>query len=97
MIDDLRDYRFYASDMVHPSDQAVDYIWEQFRKALFSVQTEGQLSKVMAIIKACQHRPINPKSVKYREFVEVQLRKMGELSGIDFENERASLNKILDC
>lgn len=55
--DDLRDYRFYASDLVHPSEQAVEYIWEKFRETYLDSRGEDLLRKGEKAWKAAQHRP----------------------------------------
>lgn len=56
--DDLRDYRFYASDLVHPSDQAVEYLWEIFRATYLNAEGEALLKEGNSIVKAYFHRPL---------------------------------------
>lgn len=56
--DDLRDYRFYASDLVHPSDSAVEYIWEIFRKTFIDDKGDNLLKEGSRSYKALNHRPI---------------------------------------
>lgn len=56
--DDLRDYRFYASDLVHPSDEAVEYIWEKFKEMYIDEQGEKRLKEGEAIRKGLEHRPL---------------------------------------
>lgn len=56
--DDLRDYRFYGSDLVHPSDTAVDYVWEKFRDRYLSEASRQLLAEGEKITKRLQHRPI---------------------------------------
>lgn len=56
--DDLRDYRFYASDLVHPSDQAVEYLWEIFRQTYLDSDGERLLKEGNGILKAISHRPL---------------------------------------
>lgn len=68
MNDDLRDYRFYAPDMVHPSPQAVDYIWERFAGAAFSDGTRRLMAEIDAVAAAAAHRPQNPDSEAHRRF-----------------------------
>lgn len=68
--DELRDYRFYASDMLHPSEQAVDYIWEVFSDTFFSDETKKFVAEWRPIKKALEHRPFNPESDEYRLFME---------------------------
>lgn len=58
MTDDLRDYRFYASDMVHPSPEAVDYIWEKFQDRYLSKESRTLLAEGEKVTKRLQHRPI---------------------------------------
>jgi hypothetical protein len=73
LMDDLRDYRFYADDMVHPSTMAIDYVWQHFVDTFFSPATQAlnqQISKIMA---AAAHRPFNPDTEAHRAFVERQL------------------------
>lgn len=70
MMDDLRDYRFYSSDMVHPSLQAVDYIWQKFAATMFSEQAVEVSRRVEKITQALSHRPFNPDSDAHRAFVE---------------------------
>lgn len=67
--DELRDYRFYAADMIHPSEQAVDYIHERFAETFFSKETH-QMTREWAPIKAAlNHRPFNPESEEYKAFL----------------------------
>jgi hypothetical protein len=70
MMDDLRDYRFYAGDLIHPSSQAVDYIWEKFGNAYFSPQTMELIKEWEHIQQALNHRPFNPESEEYLRFRE---------------------------
>lgn len=58
MNDDLRDYRFYASDMVHPSPEAVDYIWEKFQDRYLSKESRALLAEGEKVTKRLNHRPI---------------------------------------
>ena len=68
--DELRDYRFYAPDMLHPSQQAVDYIWERFADTFFSSKTKAFMSEWLPIKAALNHRPFNPESAEHRAFIE---------------------------
>ena len=67
--DELRDYRFYASDMLHPSQQAVDYIWERFVAIVFSDSAREYLREWKPVKEALAHRPFNPDSDAYRSFI----------------------------
>ncbi|WP_418262183.1 GSCFA domain-containing protein [Flavobacterium faecale] len=69
MMDELRDYRFYAPDMLHPSQVAIDYIWERFKEATISESSFSLMKEVQQIQTALLHRPINPNSESHQQFV----------------------------
>ncbi|HOY38975.1 MAG: GSCFA domain-containing protein [Bacteroidales bacterium] len=69
MMDELRDYRFYSSDMLHPSETAIEYIWEKFGEAYFSENTHKLTQKATAISRSLKHRPHHSNSTAYAEFV----------------------------
>lgn len=66
--DELRDYRFYKPDMLHPSDQAVDYIFERIASTYFSDATVTFLKEWKPIREALNHRPLHPESEEYQRF-----------------------------
>ena len=68
--DDLRDYRFYKEDLIHPNNQAIQYIWEQFGNAYFSDEVKNFINENYKIKAALEHRPNDEKSPKYQEFLE---------------------------
>ena len=68
--DELRDYRFYNSDMLHPSDQAVEYIWERLSAVYFSDDTRRFVEEWRPIREALGHRPFNPDSQEYKSFLQ---------------------------
>ena len=68
--DELRDYRFYREDMLHPTDQAVEYIWQRFGETFFSKQTGKFLEEWHPIKAALAHRPFNPEAEEYKKFLE---------------------------
>lgn len=70
LMDDLRDYRFYAEDLVHPSNIAIDYIWERFCEAALSPRAKRLLPKIEDIITASEHRPLHPQSDSFALFKE---------------------------
>lgn len=70
VLDELRDYRFFADDMIHPSSMAVEYVWERFCAAFFTEKTLELLPQVAKINKALQHRPLKADSEAYRRFTE---------------------------
>lgn len=59
MIDDLRDYRFYAADMVHPSDTAIEYIWHTFQATYFDDRTAQAVARCERVFKRMMHRPMS--------------------------------------
>ena len=79
VLDELRDYRFYAPDMLHPSAQAVDYIWERLVDSYFSPAAKDYLAEWRPLKQALAHKPFNPDSPDYRAFHEQTLAKVAEL------------------
>jgi len=69
MMDELRDYRFYKEDMVHPNEVAINYIWEYFQECWINVAAIKFMEKVGDVQKGLQHIPFNPDSDKHQEFV----------------------------
>lgn len=69
VLDDLRDYRFYKEDFIHPNQQAVQYIWEKFGKSYFSAETQIFIEENLKIKQALSHRPQSPHSPKHQEFL----------------------------
>ncbi len=92
MMDELRDYRFYAEDMLHLSPVATDYIFDRFSKAMVSDESLEISAQVLKISKAVQHRPFNPKSAEYEKFLRSNLNEISKLksrfSFLDLSNER---------
>lgn len=79
MNDDLRDYRFYERDMVHPSSVAIDYIWECWRAWAIAPDAEGAMREAERIWTAAKHRPTEPDSQAHREFCEKMLERIDRL------------------
>ena len=69
MLDDLRDYRFYAKDMVHPNETAIDYIWEQFKIVWIDEKISSVMKEVEAVQRGLAHRPFNPTSQQHQKFL----------------------------
>lgn len=69
MMDELRDYRFYAEDMLHPSQKAVDYIWIQFFENYISESQFGLMNDICSIQKGLKHRPFNPNTESHQKFL----------------------------
>ena len=69
MMDELRDYRFYAADMLHPNQVAIDYIWERFSESSISDESKNLMHEVDSIQKSLLHRPFNPHSENHQKFL----------------------------
>lgn len=67
--DELRDYRFYKADMLHPNEQAVEYIWEQLVATCFSAEAKQFLEEWRPIKEALAHRPFHPEAAVYQDFI----------------------------
>ena len=69
MMDELRDYRFYAQDMIHPNQTAIDYIWERFTDAWITPEAQQTMKLADTIQKGLQHRSFSPDSQQHRDFL----------------------------
>lgn len=67
--DELRDYRFYAADMAHPSQTAIDYIWECFQEYVLSPEARAAIPEMEKITAAANHRPFNPETESHKAFL----------------------------
>ncbi len=79
MMDDLRDYRFYEKDMLHPSSTAIAYIWQQFQNTWIDEATHSLQKQIAKIQQAMQHRPRQPKREQYLQFLQQQLLQVTQL------------------
>lgn len=79
MMDELRDYRFYAEDMLHPSQVAIDYIWERFFENYIAVENHTTMEEVCSIQKSLLHRPFNPDSESHQKFLAALNQKIAKL------------------
>lgn len=70
VMDELRDYRFYADDMIHISDVAVDHIWEKFQSVLIDDESQKTAIQVQKVIKAAAHKPLHENTQKYIGFLQ---------------------------
>lgn len=68
-MDELRDYRFYEADMIHPNQLAIHYIWEKFKEVWISPKAYPLMTKVEAVQKGLEHRPFNPDSEQHQQFL----------------------------
>lgn len=100
VMDELRDYRFYNRDMIHISDEAVDYIWKRFVEVFIDKQSQSIMIKIEKIKKALAHRPFSSESQEYFDFLEKQLIKIDQLErsipNIDFSEERSFIKRKMD-
>ncbi len=79
MNDELRDYRFYKPDMLHPSEQAVDYIYQRFSETYFSPQAVQFVKEWEPIRAAMHHKPFNSESAEYQKFMDATRKKIDAL------------------
>lgn len=79
LLDELRDYRFYKEDMVHPTDQAVRYIWERFVDFAVDPKEKSALQVAAEVRQMLQHKPVFPESEAYRKFELYKNQKISEL------------------
>ena len=77
--DELRDYRFYAEDMLHPSAQAVEYIWQRFSEVYLSDEAKAFIKEWQPLKAALNHKPFNPDSDEYRQFMDKTMLKIAAL------------------
>ena len=93
VIDDLRDYRFYAEDMVHPNYAATNYVWEKFITTCIDEPSQQLMKEIAVIMAAKNHKPFNPASVQHKNFLETNLERVKKLRlqypYINFEEEAA--------
>jgi hypothetical protein len=75
IIDDLRDYRFYAEDLVHPNYAATQYVWEKFAEACIDEESKELMKELEQIRIARQHRPHHPGSSMHQKFLQTMLQK----------------------
>jgi hypothetical protein len=69
MMDELRDYRYYAPDMLHPSNVAIDYIWEKFIDSSIHPNLFEPLTEINNIQKSLAHKPFNPDTEQHQKFL----------------------------
>ena len=97
--DELRDYRFYADDMVHPSPLAIDYIWQRFSEYAFNTTTRQLIEQIARITQAAEHKPFEPTSEAHKRFCRQKLSQIEELNRayptLDFGKEIEAFCKYL--
>ncbi|MDM1071731.1 GSCFA domain-containing protein [Empedobacter brevis] len=94
VLDDLREYRFFKEDLIHPSKQAIDYIWKRFSDTYFEESTQTIIQKINKIVSAMNHRPFNESSENHQKFLIKTIDWMEELekgNKLDFSAEKEHL------
>lgn len=93
LMDDLRDYRFYSDDLLHPTSKAEDYIWEKFSNAFMSNDTLGLIDNWRSIRSSLRHRPFNPSSEAHQSFLRKLKESLIDLSeSLELDHE---INEVL--
>ena len=95
LLDDLRDYRFYGDDLVHPSAQAAAYIWEKFAEAALSPEARGLLPRIEAVVSTARHRPLHPEGGEFAACCRRMLAEIEALAPIDLHEEKAYFLRCL--
>jgi predicted metallopeptidase len=100
VMDELRDYRFYADDMIHVSEVAIQHIWEKFEAALIADESREISREVQKIVAAANHRPFNQFTNEHQKFLQKQLLKLKNLEQkypiISLINEKEKLQNQLN-
>lgn len=96
LVDDLRDYRFYADDLTHPAPQAIAYVWEKFMQTVLTPAAQAMLPQVEAITTAAAHRPRNAQSEAHMAFCRRCLERIATLPEIDFSAEAAYFRQCIE-
>jgi hypothetical protein len=95
VLDDLRDYRFYEADMIHPNQQGIDYIWDKFSDQYFSDSTKDFIKQWKDIQAALSHRPFNPEGEAHQKFLKQSISKLMELGKlVNTESEIEQLKSL---
>jgi len=84
VMDELRDYRFFAEDMIHPNQIAIDYVWNRFSENYLTPEALETAKEIDSIQKALQHKPFNPESQLHKNFVENTQKRIEKLGSIWF-------------
>ena len=97
IMDELRDYRFYKSDLIHPSEEAEEYIWQKWQQAIFPEATREKISEIQKVQLELAHRPFNPDTDAHRKFLQNLLTKLERLNTeFDFSEEILGVKKQMN-
>ncbi|UTW65097.1 GSCFA domain-containing protein [bacterium SCSIO 12643] len=94
MMDDLRDYRFYNTDLIHPSNEAIEYIWEKFKFNFINASSLNTISQVEKIISASNHRPFNSKSEAHQKFIANTIQQIEKLAPGVYGNFQKEIDQL---
>ncbi|NRA65107.1 MAG: GSCFA domain-containing protein [Pseudobacteriovorax sp.] len=95
VLDELRDYRFYERDMLHPTDVTQEYIWERLKETYFDQNTKDFCQKWQKVLHGMRHRPLNPDSKSHRLFLENLLKTVKTFKEVETKHEQAFLREKL--
>jgi hypothetical protein len=99
MMDDLRDYRFYKADMIHPNETAIDYIFEKFVTTCVTENSLHVMKQIEQLKSNLAHRPRNPLSDSHKKFLEQQLFLINKIAvennSINFDAEKTMVDEQL--
>ncbi len=100
LIDDLRDYRYYKDDMLHPSTKAVEYIWDYFSDSYFTEETKKLYKEIFAVVRATGHRLMGDNPAELKKFSESMLARIDRLCAgnrsIDLKKERDYFRSLVE-
>lgn len=97
VLDELRDYRFYAEDMLHPNHIAIEYVWDVLSNTFFTNDTCLLNKEILSIQRAVNHRPRNPESDTHQQFIQQTLFKIKEMQSkhaLNFDDETNRLRSF---
>lgn len=95
VMDDLRDYRFFAEDMLHPNYQATEYVWEKLCQTLIDAKALGIMKEMEELLLAARHKPRNPSSEAHQKFVQKNLDRLDKLQSLHNLNLQAERELLL--
>jgi hypothetical protein len=95
LTDDLRDYRFYTPDLLHPTEQAIDYIFDKFLTTYLDAPAQAWVAKWAKLQTALLHRPLHMGTVQHRHFLTHLLRQLAAVSEVDVSPEMAQVRQWL--
>ncbi len=93
MVDELRDYRFYARDMLHPTEEAIDYIWDRFGEAYLTPSARAFVAEWQGILNRLRHRPLVRGTKEHRSFLNKLEQDLKRYTSLGIDAELAELAK----